>query len=409
MKNIFIIIVSTILGYCSSAQNSLSYDPEFEEGYLFTIIHEVPVTSVKNQHQSGTCWCYSGLAFLEAELLRMGKGSYDLSEMYLVSLTYNDRAMASIRTGGDVSFGQGGVFPDILYGMSHYGLVPEEFMRPGIMYGDTLANHTELSTITNAMVSAIAKNNKLSQLLSSPQGSLLCSQAIASVHDIYLGTLPKYFSYQNHEYTPMTFYQSTGIDASDYVCLTSFSHHPFFSQFAIDVPDNWRRSLFYNIPINDLINLIDSALQDGYPVLWGGDVSEVGFRMGIHKGFCVLPAIQVDYAIGSNMGHWAGKNARTIQKEAAKHPTPQRWVSQEERQLAYDNRETGDDHSMLLCGIARDQMGNEYYKVKNSWGMVGPYQGFAFISKAYMRYKTVFVAVHKDALSSHLRELLGIR
>lgn len=409
MKKMFIIIVFTVLGFHSTAQNNQLYDPEFDEGYHFAIIHEIPVTSVKNQHQSGTCWCYSGLAFLEAEMLRMGKGSYDLSEMYLVSHTYNDRALASIRASGDVSFGQGGVFPNILYGMSHYGLVPEEYMRPGVMYGDTLSDHTELSTITNAMVSAIAKNNQLPQLQSSPQGSLLCSQAIAAVHNVYLGALPQHFSYQNQEYTPMSFYQSTGLDACNYVCLTSFSHKPFYRQFPLEISDNWRRSLFYNVPIDDLTSLIDSALQSGYPVLWGGDVSEVGFRMGIHKGFCVLPAKQVDYAIGSDMEYWAGKDARTILNEATRHPTPQRWVSQEERQLAYDNRETGDDHSMLLCGIARDQMGNEYYKVKNSWGEVGPYQGFAFVSKAYVRYKTVFVAVHKEALSLHLRKKLCIR
>lgn len=409
MKKKLIIIAFTIFSFHVIAQSNPSYDPESEDGYQFTIIHEIPVTSVKNQHQSGTCWCYSGLAFLEAEMLRMGKGSYDLSEMYLVSHTYNDRALASIRTSGDVSFGQGGVFPDILYGMSHYGLVPEEYMRPGVMYGDTLSDHTELSTITNAMVSAIAKNNQLSQLQSSPQGSLLCSQAIAAVHNVYLGALPQHFSYQNQEYTPMSFYQSTGLDACNYVCLTSFSHKPFYRQFSLEISDNWRRSLFYNVPIDDLTSLIDSALQSGYPVLWGGDVSEVGFRMGIHKGFCVLPAKQVDYAIGSDMEYWAGKDARTILNEATRHPTPQRWVSQEERQLAYDNRETGDDHSMLLCGIARDQMGNEYYKVKNSWGEVGPYQGFAFVSKAYVRYKTVFVAVHKEALSLRLREKLCIR
>lgn len=406
MKKPFLTLVILSLAFCATAQNVRLYDPESADGYIFTLTCELPVTAVKDQHQSGTCWCYSGLAFLEAELLRMHKGTYDFSEMYLVSRTYNDRAMASIRTGGDVSFGQGGIFTDVLYGMSHYGLVPEECMRPGIMYGDTLSSHAELSALTNAMVSAIAKNDKLHSLQSSPQGGLLCTQAIAAVHDVYLGSQPQRFAYQGREYTPTSFYQSTGLNADDYVCLTSFSHHPFYSQFVLEIPDNWRWSLSYNVPLDDLVAVIDSAIQNGYPVLWGSDVSELGFRMD--KGFCVLPATQVSAAVGSDMAHWTGMSAKSIQNEAAKHPTPQCWVTQEERQQAFDNRETGDDHSMLLCGTALDQMGNEYYRVKNSWGPVGPYKGFFYASKAYVRYKTVFIALHKDALPSTLRQQLAI-
>ncbi len=391
------------------AQAPKAEEQKEDEGYKFTIVKELPVTSVKNQNQAGTCWCYSGLGFIEAELLRMGKGTYDFSEMYIVSNTYNDRAMAAIRTSGDVSFSQGGAFADVIYGMKTFGLIPEEYMRPGVMYGDTLPNHNELSALTDAMVAAIAKNDKLKKLQRGDDG-LLCIKAIKAVHDVYLGTAPEKFTYNGKEYTPKSFYESLDLHPEDYVSITSYTHHPFYSQFVLEIQDNWRWSLSYNVPIDEMMEIMDNAIANGYPIAWGSDVSEQGFRIGTRKGFCVLPADAATAANlqGSDMAHWTGMSAKAIQDEAAKHPTPQRWVTQEERQIAYDNRETTDDHGMVIYGTAKDQMGNEYYMVKNSWGDYGEYHGMFYASKAFVRYKTMNYVVHKDAIPDAIAAKLGI-
>ena len=405
MKKAFTILCA--LALCATTFAQTEGEQKEDEGYIFTIKKEVPTTSVKNQANAGTCWCYSGLAFIEAELLRMGKGEYDLSEMYIVSRTYHDRALAAIRTSGDVSFSQGGAFNDVIYGMKHYGLVPEQEMRPGVMYGDTLSKHSELSTVTDAMVKAIAKSGK--PLQTSPDGQLLCMKAIDAVHDTYLGKAPEKFMYNGKEYTPMSFYESTGLNADDYVSITSYTHHPFYEKFVIEIQDNWRWGLSYNLPLDEMMEVFDYAIENGYTVAWGSDVSEPGFRMG-DRSFCVLPAEdgKQSVGVGSDQGRWTGMTNKQMKEEAAKHPTPQRWVSQEERQLAYDNRETTDDHGMLIYGTATDQMGNEYYMVKNSWGDYNKYHGMFYASKAFVRYKTMNIVVHKDALPAHIKAKLGI-
>lgn len=409
MKKLFTTLAAVAVCATVFAQAPKAEEQTEDEGYKFTVVKELPITSVKDQNQAGTCWCYSGLGFIEAELLRMGKGTYDFSEMYIVSNTYNDRAMAAIRTSGDVSFSQGGAFSDVIYGMKTFGLIPEEYMRPGVMYGDTLSNHYELSALTDAMVAAIAKNDKLKKLQRGEDG-LLCLKAIKAVHDVYLGTAPEKFTYNGKEYTPKSFYESLGLNADDYVSITSYTHHPFYSRFVLEIQDNWRWSLSYNVPIDEMMEIMDNAIANGYPIAWGSDVSEQGFRMGVRKGFCVLPADAATAANlqGSDMAHWTGMSAKAIQDEAAKHPTPQRWVTQEERQIAYDNRETTDDHGMVIYGTAKDQMGNEYYMVKNSWGDYGEYHGMFYASKAFVRYKTMNYVVHKNAIPDAIAAKLGI-
>ena len=407
MKKIFAILGAFAICATALAQETKDEKKE-DEGYKFTVVKELPVTSVKNQHRAGTCWCYSGLGFIEAELLRMNKGEYDFSEMYIVENTYNDRAMAAIRTSGDVSFSQGGSFYDVIYGMKTFGLVPEEVMRPGVMYGDTLSDHSELSAVTNAMVKAIAKGD-LKKFQTSKDGQLLCMKAIRAVHAIYLGEMPEKFNYKGREYTPKSFYESLDLNPDDYVSITSYTHHPFYEKFVLEIQDNWRWAQVYNLPLDEMMQVFDNAIENGYPVAWGADVSEQGFRMGVRKGFCVLPATEVSATMGSDMAHWTGMKAKDIQDEAAKHPTPQRWVTQEERQMAYDNRETTDDHGMLIYGTAKDQMGNEYYMVKNSWGTdFEPYHGMFFASKAFVRYKTMNIIVHKDAVPAAIKDKLGI-
>lgn len=377
---------------------------ENEEGFVFTTVKENPITSIKNQNRAGTCWCYSTMAFLESELLRMGKGEYDLSEMFTVYNTYLDRADAAVRTHGDVSFSQGGSFYDVIYGMEAFGLVPEEEMCPGVMYGDTLSNHTELSALADAMVAAVAKG-KLRKLQSDENNAMLWKKAVAAVHEIYLGKAPEKFTYKGKEYTPQSFYKSTGLNPSDYVSLTSYTHRPFYTQFPIEVQDNWRHGLSYNLPIDELMEVFDNAINTGYTIAWGSDVSESGFT---RDGVAVMPDNdKVQELSGSDMAHWL--KLKPEEKKLNTKPQPQKWCTQEERQLAYDNYETTDDHGMQIYGIAKDQEGNEYYMVKNSWGTSNKYEGIWYASKAFVRYKTMNIVVHKDALPKAIKAKLGIK
>ena len=374
------------------------------EGIQFTVVKENPITSIKNQNRAGTCWCYSSLAFIESELLRMGKGEYDFSEMFIVHNTYLDRADKAVRTHGDVSFAQGGSFYDVIYGMEAFGLVPEAEMRPGVMYGMELSNHNELSVVSDAVVAAIAKS-KLRSFQASPDGELLWKKSIEAIHDIYLGERPEKFTYEGVEYTPKSFYNSLGLNASDYVSLTSYTHHPFYTSFALEIPDNWRWAHSYNLPIDELMEVFDYAIMNGYTVAWGSDVSEDGFT---REGTAILPdmekaATELD---GSDMAKWL--KMTEAQRKSVPMAVEQRWVSQEERQLGYDNRETTDDHGMLIYGIAKDQKGTEYYMVKNSWGEAGTYKGIWYASKAFVRYKTMNIIVHKDAIPAEIREKLGL-
>ena len=377
---------------------------EKKEGFEFTTVKANPVTSVKNQSRAGTCWCYSSLAFIESELLRMGKGEYDLSEMFLVHNTYLDRADKAVRTHGDVSFSQGGSFYDVLYGMEKFGMVPEAEMRPGVMYGDTLSNHNELSAVSDAVVAAIAKGNHR-RLQTDENGQPLWKKAIAAVHDIYLGVRPEKFTYNGKEYTPAEFYKSTGLNADDYISLTSYTHHPFYESFVLEIQDNWRWAQSYNLPIDELMEVFDNAIMEGYTIAWGSDVSEQGFT---RMGTAVLPEESASADLqGSDMAKWL--NLSEEEKKNTPKPTTQRWVSQEERQLAYDNWETTDDHGMQIYGIAKDQNGTEYYMVKNSWGEAGTYKGIWYASKAFVRYKTMNIVVHKDALPKDIKKKLGLK
>ena len=401
MKKTILFVVMAFVALGLSAKKK---EKSEDAGFKFTVVKENPITSVKNQNRAGTCWCYSTLAFIESELLRMGKGEYDFSEMYIVHNTYLDRADRAVRTHGDVSFSQGGSFYDVLYGMEHFGLVPEKEMRPGVMYGDTLSNHNELTAVSNAVVAAIA-NGKSRSLQSDNEGNMLWKKAIAAVHDIYLGERPEKFTYNGVEYTPATFYESTGLNASDYVSLTSYTHHPFYSSFVLEIQDNWRWAQSYNLPIDEFMQVFDHAIMEGYTIAWGSDVSEDGFT---RDGIAVLPdAGKVQELSGSDMAHWL--KLSPAEKKLTTKPQPQKWCTQAERQLAYDNWETTDDHGMQIYGKAKDQNGTEYYMVKNSWGASGKYNGIWYASKAFVRYKTMNIVVHKDALPKHIAKKLGLK
>jgi aminopeptidase C len=405
MKKFFALALSLLMVSGAMAGDAKpKKQAEQSEGIQFTVVKENPITSIKNQNRAGTCWCYSSLAFIESELLRMGKGEYDFSEMFLVHNTYLDRAEKAVRTHGDVSFAQGGSFYDVIYGMEAFGLVPEAEMRPGVMYGMELSNHNELSAVSDAVVAAIAKGRHRS-LQVSPDGEMLWKKSIEAIHDIYLGERPEKFTYNGVEYTPKSFYDSLGLNASDYVSLTSFTHHPFYTSFALEIPDNWRWAQSYNLPIDELMEVFDYAIMNGYTIAWGSDVSEDGFT---REGTAILPDVEKAAAEldGSDMAKWL--KMTEAERKSKPMAVEQKWVSQEERQLAYDNRQTTDDHGMLIYGIAKDQKGTEYYMVKNSWGEAGAYKGLWYASKAFVRYKTMNIIVHKESIPAHIREKLGL-
>ena len=402
MKKHLTLAALALIGVGAMAQEAAKADTT---GFVFKRTKEIPITSIKDQNRAGTCWCYSTLSFIEAELLRMGKGEYDFSEMYIVYNTYMDRADKAIRTHGDASFSQGGSFYDVLYGMKTFGLVPEAEMRPGVMYGDTLSNHTELSAVTDAYVAAIAKGSH-KKLQMSPEGTPLWRKGLEGIYDAYLGKRPEKFTYDGKEYTPQSFYETLGLNADDYVSLTSYTHHPFYSKFILEIQDNWRWAESYNLPIDELMEVFDNAIDNGYTIAWGSDVSEDGFT---RNGLAVMPDLEKSQELGgSDMARWL-KMSATEKAEAINKPLPQKWCTQEERQLGYDNWETTDDHGMLIYGKAKDQQDTEYYLVKNSWGKAGKYDGIWYASKAFVRYKTMNIVVHKDALPKDIKKKLGLK
>jgi len=376
-------------------------DEQKEEGFVFTPVKEIPITSVKNQNQSGTCWAYSSLGYFEAELLRMGKGEYDLCEMFLAHKTYEDRAKASVRLHGDISFSEGGSFYDAVYCMKNYGMVPQSAMpEPGTLYGDSLPNFNELFKIATAYVDGIAKGSQKKLTPAWLKG-------LTSVLDTYLGVCPETFTYNGKEYTPKSYFESTGIKLSDYVSLTSFTHHPFYEQFIIEIQDNWRWASSYNLPIEELMAVMDNAIDNGYTFAWGSDVSEDGFS---RNGVAVCPDVEKAQSLeGSDMAHWLGLSRADRRKELTSKPLPELTITQEMRQEGYDNWETTDDHGMLIYGKAKDQDGKEYFMVKNSWGKSGDYDGIWYASKAFVAYKTINILVHKDALPKEIAKKLGIK
>lgn len=379
--------------------NALAQDTPKEEGFIFTTVKENPITSIKNQNRSSTCWSFSSLGFLESELLRMGKGEYDLSEMFVVHHTMVDRAQNYVRYHGDSSFSPGGSFYDIMFCMKNYGLVPQEAM-PGIMYGDTLPVHNELDAVAGAYMNAIAKG-KLTKL------TPVWKNGISAIYDTYLGKCPEQFTYKGKEYTPKTFAESLGINPDDYVSLTSYTHHPFYTQFAIEIQDNWRNGLSWNLPLDELMAVMDNAIQKGYTFAWGSDVSEEGFT---RDGIAVVPdAARGAELTGSDMARWTGLTAADKRKELTAKPLPEVNVTQEMRQTAFDNWQSTDDHGMVIYGIAKDQNGKEYFMVKNSWGLSGKYKGIWYASKAFVAYKTINILVHKDALPKEIAKKLGIK
>ena len=382
------------------AMSANLYAQDKNEGYQFTPVKELKVTPVKNQNRTGTCWCFSTLSFLESELIRMGKGEQDLSEMFVVSYAYKDKAEKYVRLHGYLNFAQGGSFIDPLYVWKKYGIVPEEVMK-GLNYGETMHVHGEMESAAAEYLKAIVKN---------PNRKLTTAwkQGFDGIIDAYLGEAPQTFTYQGKEYTPKSYAASLGLNPDDYVSLTSFTHHPFYDKFAIEVQDNWLWAESYNLPIEELIAVMDNAIETGYSIAWASDVSEQGFT---RNGIAVVLDIESIERSGSDQDHWLGLSQKEKEDEIKKlieKPCPELDITQEMRQKGYDNYQTTDDHGMHIYGIAKDQTGKKFYMVKNSWGTESKYKGTWYASEAFVKYKTMNIVVHKDALPKSIKSKLKL-
>ncbi len=397
MLGISLIFSFPLLAVAQDADTTAVAEPE---GYVFTDTKVLPTTPIKNQAQSGTCWSFAGTALLENELLRMGRPECDLSEMWVVRHCYLDKLARFVRYHGTVELAGGGGVIDVPYVASNYGLVPEA-VYTGLQYGSEKHHHNELDALMRAYGDALVGGKKL---------TTAWLRGAAGILDAYLGEVPETFEYEGKQYTPQSYAASLGLDMNDYVTITSFSHHPFYGKFVVEVPDNWLQGEAYNVPLDEMQQIVDEAIDKGYSVLWAADVSEKGFER--KKGFMVCPAEkkQDDMSEGEWL-NWSKMTDREREQQRYKLDSPgaELDVTQELRQAAYDNYETTDDHGMLLMGKAVDQKGNHYYKVKNSWSEANGYDGYYYTSVPYFRYKTISIVVNKNAISSALRKKMGIK
>ncbi len=402
MKKIILAAMAAMLTLNAGAAEKK--DGEKANQPVFTTVKANPITSIKNQNRSGTCWDYSTLSFFEAELLRKTNKTFDLCEAFVANKTYMDRAIQVVRLHGDCQFAQGGSAFDPLFAIQHYGICPEDAMpRTGSLYGDTLFNFNEFFNVMSPYVAAVAKSNA-SKL------SPAWKNGLQGILDSYLGKCPESFKYEGKTYTPKSFAAAIGLDSvacNEYVSFTSYTHHPFWTTFAVEVQDNWRNPLSWNVPIEDLGRIIDNAIMNGYTVAWGGDVSEEGFtRDGLAY---MYDTKKLESLEGSDMARWL-KLTNTQKKnliDSLGVNVPEVTPTQKQRQERYDNWELTDDHGMLIYGIAKDQNGKEYYMVKNSWGETGKYKGTWYMTKNYIIANTMDYMVNKNAVPKDIRKKCG--
>ena len=370
---------------------------------VFTVIKENPITSIKDQNRSGTCWDYSTLSYFEAEILKATGKKYTLCEAFVANKTYLERAIQVVRYHGDCQFAQGGSAEDVLSTLKNHGICPIDAMPfPGSLYGDSLNNFNEFFSLLEPYVAAVAKN-------SAKKISNQWKVGLQGILDAYLGKCPENFTYQGKSYTPQSFAASLGLDFDDYVTITSYTHHPFYTRFAVEVQDNWRNPLSWNLPMDEMMRIIDNAIEQGYTVAWGGDVSEDGFtRQGL--AYAIDNKAAETSLAGSDMAKWLKLTAaaKKSQIDAMGCTVPEITPTQEMRQERFDNWELTDDHGMLIFGIAKDQNGKEYYMVKNSWGETGDYKGIWYMTKAFIAANTMDYMVNKNAIPKDIRKKLGI-
>lgn len=384
-KNILLVLALSTL----SLSNAQTLTNTKGSDYKFTVIKNLDGTAVQNQNQTSTCWSFSGLSFFESELIRMGKGTdFNLSEMFVVRKSYPLKADNFIRMHGRTNMGEGGGFPDVMNVIRKYGIVPEEIYT-GKKNAKDMHNHSALESTLKAILETTAddKNTKID--------FAAVHTIIENTCDTYLGKIPEKFTYKGKDYTPKTYAEATGINPDDYVFLTSFTHHPFYSKFTLEVPDNWNWDLMNNIPLNEFQEVMQYAINNGFTIAWAADVSEKGFRF--KDGLAIVPKLPIN------------EMTEEQKTEMVKKPQPQLAITQDIRQLAFDNYETQDDHGMHIVGMVKDQNNTPYYVVKNSWGKDNnECDGYFYASESYVLYKTTSIMLHKKALPPAIAKKLGI-
>lgn len=393
MKKFIIPVAILCASICATAQVK---SPVADLDYTFTTVRANPITSVKNQASSGTCWAYSTIGFFESEAIRLGniKDTLkypDFSVFYVVSHSYMDRAVKYVRLDGNLTFGAGSEADDVLHVIEDYGIVPLEAMT-GMNYGTELPRQAELDAVLSGYISAVAKN---------PNRTLTTAwrPGFQAVLDAYLGPCPEKFTVDGKEYTPAEYRDAMKIVPEDYVTLSSFTHHPFYSWFPLEVCDNWRWDEVYNVPIDEFMSVLDDAIMKGYTVAWGADVSHAGFT---RNGLGILVDVKASSA-GSDQEHWVGKEEGKPAPVSIVESVP----TQESRQVEFENKTITDDHGMQIFGIAKDQDGKKYYMVKNSWGETGKYKGIWYVTEAFVKNQSMDYMIHKSALPKDLRKKLS--
>jgi aminopeptidase C len=370
-----------------------------QNGYQFSVIKENPITPVKNQASSGTCWSFSGVGLFESELIRMGKGEFDLSEMYIVRRNYEDKAIKYARLHGHLNFAAGGSFADVVETLDDFGILPEEAYR-GLNYGSETHNHCEMDKVLKGYMDGIIGARNVTPVW---------FNGFSAILDTYLGEVPETFVYQGKEYDAQSFRDWLGLKQEDYISLTSYTHHPFYTAFPVEVPDNWRWALSYNLPIDELMEVMEYAIMEGYTIAWASDVSEAGFS---RSGIAIVPDENAPENAGSDQERWLGQSVRErdadLRARVGVELLAEKNITQEMRQVAYDRYETTDDHGMQIYGIAKDQKGNPFFMVKNSWGETGPYKGLWYASAPFVKYKTMSIVLNKEALPAVIAKKLGL-
>jgi bleomycin hydrolase len=356
---------------------------------VFSVIKTNEATPVQNQNITGTCWSFSTMSFFESELIRMGKGKdFNLSEMFVARKAYSEKADNYLRMHGRTNMAEGGGFPDVMYILKKYGMMPEEAYT-GKKNPKDIHNHSVLESTLKAVVGAAAddKNQTIDYEAT--------MTAVDAICDAYLGKVPEKFTYKAKEYTPKTYAEAVGINPNDYVFLTSFTHHPFYSKFVLEVPDNWNWEAMYNLPLNELQEVMKYSITNGYTFAWAADVSEKGFRF--KEGLAIVPEKPFN------------ELSEEEKTNLFKKPHNQLKITQEIRQKAFDNYETQDDHGMHIVGLSKDQNGIQYYIVKNSWGTDrNECDGYFYASENYVLYKTTSIMLHKKAIPVAIAKKLGI-